>query len=140
MGNKVRKIRGDANLPSILWCYSYEHATDIYGAMIYSATQESLDYLCYKTRRSINNFRVLGCHILAIKGTNLSNSVDRTETEYFLGTTDARSVIRYSHSSRQETIGYYSTAKFNKNKTLDPSGNPSPGATLTYCSHRMQLR
>ena len=78
--NTARKIRGDANLPSNLWCYSYEHATDIYGAMIHSATQESPDYLWYGVRRSIHDFRVWGCHIEAMKGTHLTNSADRTET------------------------------------------------------------
>ena len=42
--NTARKIRGDANRPGKLWCYSYEHATDVYGAMIHSATQESPDF------------------------------------------------------------------------------------------------
>ena len=42
--NTSRKIRGDANLPKKLWCYSYEHSIDIYGAMIHSATQESPDF------------------------------------------------------------------------------------------------
>ena len=42
--NTARKIRCDENLPSTLWCYSYEHATYVYGAMIHSVTQESPDY------------------------------------------------------------------------------------------------
>ena len=37
--NTTRKIRGDANLLATLWCYLYEHATDVYGAMIHSTTQ-----------------------------------------------------------------------------------------------------
>ena len=48
--NTARKIRGDANLPGKLWCYSYEHATDVYGAMIHSATHESPDLQWYGTR------------------------------------------------------------------------------------------
>ena len=36
--NTARKIRADANLPPSLWCFSYEHATDIYGAMLHSVT------------------------------------------------------------------------------------------------------
>ena len=90
--------------------------------MIHSATQESPDYLWYGVRRSIHDFRVWGCHIEAMKGTHLTNSADRTETGYFLGTTATRSVIRYWHPSRPGTIGYCTTAKFNEYETLDPSG------------------
>ena len=36
--NMARKIRGDSNLPTTLWCYAYEHATYVYGAMIHSVT------------------------------------------------------------------------------------------------------
>ena len=61
--NTARKIRGDANLSATLWCYLYEHATDVYGAMIHSVTQESPDYQWYGTRRSIYDFRVWGFHI-----------------------------------------------------------------------------
>ena len=64
--NTARKIRGDANLPTTLWCYAYEHATDVYGAMMHSVTQESPDYRLYGKIRSIYNFRVWRCHIEAI--------------------------------------------------------------------------
>ena len=80
--NTARKIRGDANLPATLWCYSYEHVTDVYGAMIHSATQESPDYQWYGTRRSIYDFRVWGCHIEAVHGTHLTNLIDGTESGY----------------------------------------------------------
>ena len=95
METTAHKIRGDANLPSKLWCYSYEHATEIYGAMVHSAINEAPDYLWYGTRRSIHDFRVCGCHIKALKRTTLSNSKDRTESGYFLGTTATRSVMQY---------------------------------------------
>ena len=39
-----RILRGDANLPKKLWCYPYEHVTDIYGALMHSATKETSDY------------------------------------------------------------------------------------------------
>ena len=90
-----RKIRGDANLPKKLWCYSYEHSADIYGTMIHSVTHDSPDFKWYGVRRSVHDFRVWGCHIKAMMGTHLANMADRTETGYYLGTTATRSVIRY---------------------------------------------
>ena len=88
--NTARKIRGDANLPSNLWYFSYEHATDIYEAMIHLATQESPDFLWYGIRRSIHDFRVWGCIIETMIGICLSISADMTETGYFLETTATR--------------------------------------------------
>ena len=78
--NTARKIRGDANLPATLWCYSYEHATYVYGTMIHSVTQEFTDYQWYGSRISIYEFRVWGCHIEAVNITHLTNLADRTET------------------------------------------------------------
>ena len=129
--NTARKIRADANLPPSLWCFSYEHATDIYGAMLHSAIKESPDYLWYGVRRSIHDFRVWGCHIEAMKGTKLTNSEDRTESGYFLGTTATRSVIRYWDPTNPNSIGYCTTAKFNEYETYDPSGKLSPGSKLS---------
>ena len=128
---KQRKSGGDANLPTTLQCYSYEHVTDIYGAMVQSATQESPDYQQYDTRRSIHDFRVWVFHIEVIKGTHLTNLVDRTVTGYFLGTTATRSVIRYWYPSRPSTVGYCTTPKFNAYETLDPSGELSPRSKIT---------
>ena len=128
MENTSRKIRGDANLPKTLWCYSFEHATDVYGAMIHSATQESPDFEWYGNKRSIHDFRVWGCHIEEILGTHLTNSADKTETGYFLGTTATRSVIKYWNSTKPNIIGYCTTARFNEYETLDPNGDMSPGS------------
>ena len=81
--NTARKIRGDANLPATLWCYSYENATDVYGVMIHSKTQEFPAYQWHGTRRSIYDFSVWGYHIEAVHGTHLTNLADRTKTGYF---------------------------------------------------------
>ena len=56
---------------------------------------------------------------------------DRTETRYFLGTTATRSVIRYYHPSRPNTIEYCTTARFNEYETLDNDGKISPGSKIT---------
>ena len=71
--NTARKMRGETNLPAKLWCYSYEHVTDIYRSMIHLATHEYPDYQWYGTRQSIHDFRVRGCHIEAMKGIHLKN-------------------------------------------------------------------
>ena len=107
------KLRGDANLPKKLWCFSYNHATERYGALIHSATKESPDYQWYGVRRSSYDFRVWGFQIEAVQETHLSNLENRTETGYFLWTTTTRSVIRCWNPLRPKTSGYYTTAKFN---------------------------
>ena len=117
--NTARKIRGDANLPPTLWCYSYEHATYVYGVMIHSVTQKSPDYQLYGIGRSIYDFRVWGCHIKTVHGTHLTNLADRTETGYLLGTIATRSVIRYWYLSKPKTIKFCTTTKFNEYETLD---------------------
>ena len=81
--NTTKQIRGDVNLPSTLWYYSYEHAIYVYGAMIYSTTHESPYYQWYGIRRSTYDFRVWGCHIEAVHGTHLTNLIDGTESGYF---------------------------------------------------------
>ena len=98
--------------------------------MIHSATQETPDYQYYGIGRSIYDFRVWGCHIKAVHGTNLTNLADRTETGYILGTAATRSVIRYWHPSKPKTIGFCTTAKFNEYETLDPNGELSPGSKI----------
>ena len=82
-------------------------------------------------KKKIHDFRVWGCHIEAINGTHLTNLADRTESGYFLETTATRSVIRYWNTLRPNSIGYYTTAKFNEYETFDPNGEFSPGSKLT---------
>ena len=65
--NTSRKIRGDTSLPAKLWCFSYEHMTNILGALIHDATDESPDFFWYGTHRSIHDFIVWGCHMEAMK-------------------------------------------------------------------------
>ena len=99
--------------------------------MIHSATQESLDYQCYGIRRSMYNFRVLGCHIKAVHGTHLTNLVDRPEIDYVLGTTATISVIRYWYPSTPKIIGFCTTEKFNEYETLDQNGELSSESKIT---------
>ena len=60
-----RRTRCDATLPSTLWCVSLDNTIDVYNSLHHSAVNDSPNFLLSGKRRSINNFRVWGCHLEA---------------------------------------------------------------------------
>ena len=126
-----RRTRCDATLPSTLWRFSLDNTVDVYNSLHHSAVNESPNFLWSGKRRSINDFRMWGCHLEALKGGKLTNSEDRTESGYYLGTTVTRSVIRYWNPSKPKQIGYCTTARFNERSTIAPNGSLSYGSMIS---------
>ena len=60
-----RRTRCDATLPSTLWRFSLDNTVDVYNSLHHSTVNESPNYLWSEKRRSINDFRVWGCHLEA---------------------------------------------------------------------------
>ena len=73
------------------------------------------------------DFRVWGYHVETLKGCILTNSGDRTESGYYVGTTATQSVIIYCNTSKFKQIGYHTTARFNEFSTIAPNGVLSYG-------------
>ena len=115
----------------MLRCFSLDYATYVYGSLYHSAINDAPNYLWTGQRRSIHYFRIWGCHIEALKGSNLTNLEDRSETGYFMGITATRSVIRYWYPRSPQTIGYCTTARFNAQSTLTPDGKLSYGSIFS---------
>ena len=126
-----RKLRVDADMGRRLWCFSTQAVTDIYGAIIYSSTKESLDFLWYGIHRKISEFQVWGCHIEALIGAYKDNLADRGEFGYYMGTTATRAVIQYWNPNKPNIISYCTTAKFNEHETINLAGKISSGSRLT---------
>ena len=67
-----RRTICDATLPSTLWSFSLDASVDVYGSLHHSAINESPHFLLSGKCRSINEFRVWGCYMEALKEVSLS--------------------------------------------------------------------
>ena len=93
--NMERKTRCDTKMPKTLWCLSLDHVVNIYDSLFHSTTLESPYFLWTDRRRSIHDFRVLDCHVEALKTGKLANLEERSDTSYFMGVITTWIVIRY---------------------------------------------
>ena len=90
-----RRTTMDSGLPVKLWCQSPEAATEIYNTLYHTILQDAPNWKWDKTKRSIYDLSVYGCHIEANINSNLPNLNSRTEDGYYMGTTSTKAVIKY---------------------------------------------
>ena len=83
---------------------------------------EFLHFLWSGKYRGINDIRIWGCHVEALKGGILTNSEDRTESGYYVGTTIIRSIIRYWYQYKPKQIEYFTIARLYELSTIAPNG------------------
>ena len=73
----------------------FEEATEIYNILYHATLQDAPDWIWDKTKRSIHDLRVWGCHVEAKIDSHVPNLDSRTEDGYYMGTTATKAVIKY---------------------------------------------
>ena len=116
--NMERRTRMDSGLSVKLWCQSTEAATEIYNVLYHVTLQYAPDWILDKTKRSIDDLRVWGCHIEAKSDSHVPNLDSGTEVGYYMGTTATKAVIKYWRPQDPNTIKYCVTAKFDEHNTI----------------------
>ena len=110
------------------WCLSCGTTAEIYNYICHSATNEQPNYLWFKVRSRIHDFRIWGCEVY-VKNHYAKASDDRVTCDYFMGYTPTRCIIRWWNPSTN-TLNLATGAKFNELNFNGVNGNIAPGCLL----------
>jgi hypothetical protein len=83
----------NTNCPEVDWCYTAEHAADVYGVTLHSDLDMSPQEAWYNNKALYCDMHIWGCQVL-VPAQNMKKSEDRAEYGLFYGYTRRRALLK----------------------------------------------
>lgn len=119
------------------WCLACENTIEIYNSIRHSATMEEPNFLWFKIRSSIHDYRVWGCEVY-VKNYYAKASDDGVIRGYFMVYTTTRCIIRWWNPATN-LLSLATGVRFNEVNFQDTDGNIAPGCLLHATSDKINI-
>jgi hypothetical protein len=124
--DRVRCMLINAAAPKKDWCFSVEHAADVYRVTLHSTLKRSHYEACCGDVPSAKDLPIWGCQVL-VPGHYLKKADNRASEGLFYGFDKSRNLLRWLDPA-MDTVEHAHGARFIK---LDPTqSHPTPGQRL----------